>query len=288
MTDLQRIIWLSSYPKSGNTWTRVFLANYFLDAPKGVDINRLNEFTTADVRMDFFDRAAGGRYAGETFDDWVMLRPAALRLIAASKPGHHFVKTHCPVMRIADYDLIPPEVTAAAIYILRNPFDMVASYAQHMGRGIDDTIARVSDPKNLNYTGTLIFEILGRWDRHVEGWTCAPGLPRHVMRYEDMVSDPERAFRGLLGFLRAPVRDGALRRAIRASSFKALKKQEEEKGFREKPPTAQAFFRKGQVGSWREELTPAQVAAVRDAFLPAIERWYPELVEETAKIAARA
>src|SRR3546814_11887317 len=62
-------------------------------------------------------------------------------------------------------------------------------------------------------------------------WLDAPGLPRHVMRYEDMVADIERSMRGLLAFLRVPVKDGQMRRAIRAASFESLQKQEREKGF---------------------------------------------------------
>jgi hypothetical protein len=97
MNDLQRIIWLASFPKSGNTWARTFLANYFQPPGKAVDINSLRQFTTADVRQDFFDKADGGRFRGKTVSDWIKVRPKALRLIAASKSGHHFVKTHCQV-----------------------------------------------------------------------------------------------------------------------------------------------------------------------------------------------
>ncbi|MEM6546714.1 MAG: sulfotransferase domain-containing protein [Pseudomonadota bacterium] len=288
MTDLRRIIWLASFPKSGNTWTRIFLANYIMGGEKAVDINRLHEFTTADVRGDFFDRAAGGTYRGETFDDWMELRPTALRLIAQSRPGTHFVKTHNRIMRIGPYDLIPPEVTAAAIYVMRNPFDVAPSYAQHMGWPIDDAVERMASPTNTTSTPQLIFELPGRWDEHIESWLKAPGLPRHVMRYEDLVADAEKTFRSLLSFLQVPLDFGRLRRAIRASSFNTLKKMEADKGFKERPATAKAFFRKGKTGTWREELSPSQVARIREAFLPMIENHYPEMLEETASFAASA
>ena len=288
MQDLRRIIWLASFPKSGNTWTRSFLAHYFMPPGEAPDINNLRKFTTADVRQDFFDRAAGRPYQGETIEDWLAVRRKALRLIALSKPGHHFVKTHCRIDRIAGEDLIPPEVTAAAIYILRNPFDLALSYGRHLGLSIEDVTKNMAFDGAMNVTPSKIFEVIGRWDAHIESWTTAPGLPRHVMRYEDMTADPERAFRGLLGFLRAPVQDGKLRRAIRATSFKELRKQEERHGFIERPPQMERFFARGEAGAWREEMTPAQVAAIREAFLPTIERWYPELLEETAEMAARA
>ena len=288
MSTAQRIVWLASFPKSGNTWTRSFLAQYFMAPGEAPDINNLRRFTTADVRQDFFDKAAGKPFVAADFEDWLQMRQKALRLIALSKPGHHFVKTHCRIDRVGSVALIPPEVTAAAVYIIRNPFDLALSYGRHLGLSVEEVTANMAFEGAMNVTPSQIFEVIGRWDGHVESWTGAPGLPLHVMRYEDMAADPERAFRGLLGFLRAPVKDGKLRRAIRATSFEALRRQEEAKGFVERPPGMARFFAKGRAGAWREDMTPAQVAAIRAAFLPAIERWYPELLEETAEMAARA
>jgi len=287
MSDLRRIVWLASYPKSGNTWARMLLAHYFLPPGEAPDINNLRKFTTADVRQDFFDRAAGRAFVARDVGEWLRMRPKALRLIAGSKPGHHFVKTHCQVLQLEGIDLIPPEVTAAAIYLMRNPFDLAPSFARHQGVDIDTAIGRLTHPETLMATPSNLVEVLGRWDDHVRGWTEAPGLPRHVMRYEDLLASPEKAFRGLLRFLKAPVKDGPLRRAVRATSFDALRRQEDEKGFIERPPQMDRFFARGEAGAWREDLTPGQVARLREAFLPMLERWYPEMLEETAE-AARA
>ena len=106
MASLQRIVWLASFPKSGNTWTRVFLANYFMPPGQAPDINTLYRFTTADIRQDFFDRVNGGPFVARDFAHWLETRPKVLRAIAVSKPGHHFVKTHCQVRRISGHDLI--------------------------------------------------------------------------------------------------------------------------------------------------------------------------------------
>ena len=289
MQTLQRIIWLASFPKSGNTWTRSFLAQALMPSDKAPGINELKAFTTSDIRQDFFDRAAGRPFEARDFDDWLRMRVTVQKLIAGAKPGHHFVKTHCQIQRIGGIDVIDPTVTAAAVYILRNPFDVAPSYARHLGVDLDQAITMMLNPKMLNASPTRIFEIIGRWDDHIASWTGARGLPMHVMRYEDMIADTERAFRGLLKFLQAPVPDGKLRRAIRATSFDALKKQEAAQGFVERPPTMETpFFTKGKAGAWREDLSPGQVARLREGFLPALEKWYPELLDETAEVAAKA
>lgn len=285
--SLQRIIWLASFPKSGNTWTRYFLAQYFMPKGEKPGINELKKFTLADVRQDFFDQASGAPYNGTTFDQWLSIRPKVLRLLAQARPGHHFVKTHCQIQRVGDIDVITPEVTAAAIYIIRNPFDVALSYARHLSMDVDAAIDRMADPQSLNTTPTMIFEMLGRWDDHIKSWISAPGLPLHVMRYEDMVDETEAAFRGLLTYLKAPIQDGQLRRSIRASSFGELQKQEKRHGFRERPDGMKQFFAKGTSGGWRGELTPAQVGRIRSEFLPTIELYYPELLDETEEFARR-
>jgi hypothetical protein len=288
MSDLRRIIWVASFHKSGNTWTRAFLANYFAAEGAEVGINQLFDEVASDVRQHFFDKAAGRPFKGQSFDDSIRLRPSVQRLIAASKPNHQFVKTHSKIDRIGPVDLILPEVTSAAIYILRNPFDVAPSYARHSDVPIDRAIENMCDAKALTASETQIFEVLGRWDDHVTSWTGSQGLALHVMRYEDMAADPERAFRGLLGFLQAPVKDGQLRRAIRRSSFDSLQKQETKQGFRERPGAMERFFVRGRPGGWRDELTPAQVARIRAEFLPLLERWYPEMLSETETAARPA
>ena len=64
-----------------------------------------------------------------------------------------------------------------------------------------------------------------------------------------------------------------------------LRKQEEKHGFRERPKDMGAFFAKGKAGGWKEELTPEQVGTLREAFLPTLEKWYPEMLKETAEFA---
>lgn len=280
--DLRRILWLASFPKSGNTWTRSFLANYFSPQGQSLDINHLRKFTTADVRQDFFDRAAGRPFVARDFDDWLIMRQKALALIAGSKPGAHFVKTHSRIDRIGPYDLIPPAVTAGAIYILRNPFDVALSYSRHLGLGVDETIERMLQPKAINTTPTRIFEVIGRWDDHIASWMTPQGLHRHLMRYEEMTANPSAAFTALLTFLRAPIDPARLARAIAETSFEAMQKHEAEHGFIERPATMERFFAKGQSGAWRDDLTPPQIARLRDGFAPALKRWYPELASETA------
>ncbi|WP_324753871.1 sulfotransferase domain-containing protein [Roseovarius sp. Pro17] len=286
MSGLKRIIWIASYPKSGNTWMRSLLAHYFMPAGQAPDINNLRNFTTADVRQDFYDAAHGGPYKGADLKDWMRVRPQALRLIAQSRPNHHFVKTHCQTIRVEGQDIIPPEVTAGGIYLIRNPFDLAPSFARHQSADIDTAIERMCNPDTVMGTPSGIFDVLGRWDDHVHSWTNAPGLKRRVIRYEDLLSKPAREMRGLLEvFLGQKVDGPKLAKAVKATAFANMQKQEREQGFTEKPEGMTSFFAKGQAGVWKDDLTPAQVARIREAFLPALEQHYPEMLRETEEFA---
>ncbi len=283
MSNLRRIIWLASYPKSGNTWMRSLLAHYFMPAGQAPDINNLRRFTTADVRQDFFDAANGAPFSSRKVAGWLRVRPKALALIAGSKPGTHFVKTHCQAVQYGGQDLIPPQLTAGAIYMLRNPFDLAPSFARHQNSDLDTAIDRMMNPETMMGTATGIRDALGRWDDHIRSWTEAPGLPRYVVRYEDMLDSAPKTVRGLLEFMSVKPDSAKLARAINSTSFDKLRKQEEDLGFTERPDGMKRFFAKGESGVWRDELSPEQVGRLREAFLPTLEKWYPELLEDTEK-----
>ena len=154
---------------------------------------------------------------------------------------------------------------------------------------INEAIDRMLNPDTLMGTSSGIYDLLGRWDDHIHTWTHAAGLPLHVVRYEDLLASPGKAMRGLLEkFLRVKVDGPKLARAVKATSFEAMRKQEEALGFVERPQGMQKFFARGQAGVWREDLSPAQVGRLRDGFLPALEKWYPEMLKETEAFAASA
>lgn len=287
MTD-QRIIWLASFPKSGNTWMRAFLANYFIGGPKGLSINELRKFTLGDIRADFYDAAAGGKFEIETLQEYLALRPKALRLIMQARDGTHFVKTHHQSVVYEDVPLIPPELTAAAIYIMRNPFDVAPSYARHAGSNLDDAIDAMLDPARLSRSPRGLFEVIGRWDTHIDHWTGSPGLAMHVVRYEDLRDDPKVGFGKVFDFLKVNPDPKQFANALKLTKLEALKKQEQKTGFIERPKEMSAFFHSGKVGGWRKSMTDAQIARIHREFEPTLQKYYPEIAEETAVIAARA
>ena len=287
------IVWLASYPKSGNTWLRAVLTNYLHDdAP--VSINALLGPPVASSR-ETFDELVGLDSSDLTPEEVLRHRSLLHELLArestepAGAPAHEgapvFVKIHDAYLRTVDGTaLFPKAVTAGVVYLVRNPLDVAVSYAHHRQRSIDDTVRWMNDPEaaEAKVDGGIFHQMpqpLGTWSGHVSSWLDQVELPMHVARYEDLLADPTAAFGAIVRFAGldragAPPDDGPARlaRAVRHAGFSGLRAQEEESGFFEKQPTAPSFFRAGTSGSWREALDPRQVRALVDAHGPVMAR----------------
>ena len=261
---IKNIVWLASYPKSGNTWTRAFLNNYIINADKPVPINEMHRFAFGDSMTAFYEKVNRGPLLGLSAVDILKLRDKVLRGVAQNGADMNFVKTHNVNGTAFGHVLIPPALTRSAIYIVRNPLDVVLSYARHFGMSHDKTIYTIAHDANTTLTaGDTVKQFLGSWSKHVESWVGTKAFPVHVMRYEDMQADPENAFGALVKRLGLPVDRERLERAIQHASFKELKRQEETYGFIEQSQKSETFFHTGKTDQWKSELTPAQIARVR-------------------------
>ena len=263
------ILWLASYPKSGNTWLRAFLANYLADTPGPVDINTLPDFAYGDMRAEYYAQVSGKPAAELPWADINALRPRVHDFLARSRPGVVFVKTHTLLTILDGVPTITPDATAGAIYVLRNPFDVAVSFAHHYGLTIDEGVRALCLPElRIEPKAGHITQIISDWSNHVESWIRPPGLRRLTLRYEDMLAAPQGTFGKVLDFLQMPKDRERLKRAIRHCSFRVLAEQERKRGFVERPRNADRFFRKGGAGGFRHCLSAEQVAALIDRHRP--------------------
>jgi hypothetical protein len=180
--------------------------------------------------------------------------------------GLIFVKTHQALAIDRGHPTINFSVTAGAIYIIRNPLDVAISYAHHLVGSIDEAI-ELMNTKNAeaSVSDKQVYELYGSWSQHVLSWTRKPDRAIYVMRYEDMLAEPQKTFGASAGHLLFKPSDSELDDAIKRSSFEQLREQEEKDGFRERPKKAERFFREGRVGQWKDVLTPAQIKRIVDA-----------------------
>lgn len=257
------IIWLASYPKSGNTWLRSFVHNLLRNPAEPADINQLDQFCYGDSQAGWYERLAGRKLADLSPQEIANLRPAVHRAFGRSRPDSVFVKTHNMMGETFGVPLIAMEATAGAIYVVRNPLDLVLSLADHFGLTLDQGIDMLGDPQSATQTDERnVFEFYGTWSQHVRSWAGQQGKQLMVVRYEDLAAKPEQSFGRIAAFLALKPPKARLDKAIRFSAFDVLRKQEEAQGFRERSLHQQRFFRVGKAGQWRDKLSPAQVERI--------------------------
>ncbi len=255
-----KLIWLASYPKSGNTWVRAFLHNYIVNADKPHSINSLVDFSVAEAAAAFF-----GEGSGDWSTEAVQKQRPAVH--ASLMQLHHdlvFVKTHNANRAMHGVPLCTPEHTAGAVYVVRDPRDVALSYAAYTGRSVDDIIDFMENFDAATAGDVAqVFELLSSWSEHVRSWVAAPR--RLLVRYEDLLAAPERYFARLIKFLGSgEVEAERLARAITFSGFNVLAGQEAVAGYQAAGP-AQKFFRAGKAGQWRVALSPAQIRRIEAA-----------------------
>ena len=263
------IVWLASYPKSGNTWMRAFLHNLFYNEARPADLNKMQgEILQSDGSLMWF-RMLDKRPVSEwSPEDVAAMRPKVCELIARGQKGSVFCKTHNALMTVHGHPTINLDVTSGAIYIVRNPLDVAASSADFMGTDLDQAITLMAtdflemphDPDRNN-----VSIISGNWSQHVASWTGRASDRLHVVRYEDMLYKPSATFGGVARFLGLKPSRQRLLRAIRNSSFRTMQRQEEADGFKERSQHQKRFFRRGKAGGWKDELNESQVQRICEA-----------------------
>jgi len=252
-------IFLVSYPRSGNTWTRFLLGNL-------IDQNNPVTFSNIESRIPeiYFNRDRVLRQ---------LPRPRMLK-------SHESFQPHYP----------------RVIYIVRDPRDVAVSFYHHnvKARNIPDDypmvqfvprfIAGEFDPK------------FGSWRDNVLSWTAVRKDDSRFLqlRYEDMKRDTAGVLATVVAFLnrgsfrRIDSDPEALRRTIELSSpenMRALEKQEASnwvltKGTRSDKP----FIRSATSGGWKTQLDPESVEAIESAWSRLMQELGYELVSTRAPV----
>ena len=257
------LVWLASYPKSGNTWLRAFLHNLLLDPDEPNDIDDMLQLTFSDTSREWYAEASGKEVSELSEDEIAQLRPRVHHRLTGLSANSVFVKTHNYLGIDHNVPLISMEVTSGAIYVLRNPLDLVLSLAPHSGLSVDGAIALMSSEDGSSPPDRAnISQKFSSWSSHVKSWTRQRHEQIHIVRYEDMHSGPRETFETIARFLNIEASKEKIEKAISFSSFEVLRKQEDKHGFRERSVHAEKFFRSGKMNEWQEELLPRQISAI--------------------------
>lgn len=268
------IVWLASYPKSGNTWVRAFLANLIANRSEPVPLAELARYAEDEANPVLFSALAGRPSAELSAAEIAALRPQVHAEIARRASGTRFVKTHNMAGSFDGHPLHDWPSSAGAIVVVRNPLDVAVSMTHHFGLTLDAAIDRLADETvATENTALFVGQILGSWSMHVKGWADMANDSVLVLRYEDLLDKPARQF-GKIAKLVGLGQDRArVERAVRHAGFQSLSGMEKKHGFVEASDKGVRFFRKGRVNEWREALDRTQVQRVIAAHREQMQRF---------------
>lgn len=258
----ERITWLASFPKSGNTWLRALLQAYRC----GGYLNINDMFTAIGDSAACYTRAVSPIPLNDLgMAGQLQLRPAALLNALMSKPVPRIFKTHFANIRPAGVPaFIPSEFTERAVYIIRDPRDVVTSFGKFYGVGIERACEAMADNDHwIGDNGTQTVQIISSWSNHVASWGGEQRFPVHFIKYEDMLENPARELTEVLEFMGWPVDEEMVAKAVEVCELSLLREQEQETGFAENPREKErgAFFNAG--GSrWQDELAPKWIRRI--------------------------
>ena len=282
-----KIDWLASYPKSGNTWMRLLLANYFDESDEPHDINKPGVTNGIASLRWRFDEFLGLPSSDLTADEVLSVQSHVYETLVDQDPQHHWLKVHDAQKRLPDGRwLFPPAVSGVAVYLIRNPLDVAVSLAFHDGhedmqRSVAETVRRAWFIREWK-VAAICASHMGSWSQHVESWIDQADIPVLIVRYEDMLADAGRELSRVVKFARPALADrrGTDRQGGRACAVRELKAAEDRTPFRETPMRAKRFFREGKAGEWRKHLSPSQVREIIDRHAQVMARFGYEILRK--------
>ena len=252
-----KLLWIASYPKSGNTWVRSFLYNLLHRTSAPADINQLNTMALNTSSRRWFEEVASEPLEELAPEELARLRPLAQQRMAASRPNAIPVKTHNYLGDWFNVPLHEMALTAGAIYIIRNPLDLVLSLAPHRSISVDQAIDFISTRGvGTKLASSHMPEVYDTWSNHVASWTAKKSAALLVVRYEDLLSQPLSAFGAIARLVGAGGDSENLGRAIRHSSFSVLSEQEEKAGISREALQRRSLFPGRQGGAMADRTDP--------------------------------
>ena len=247
------IIWLASYPKSGNTWLRMFLKSYFLKPNEKFSLDNKKEDSFKaqafpdqklldQLKIDFnkFEEIVKN---WEAMQDYVNLNGRT-----------NFVKTHNAMCKVGPYKFTSTRNTKGAIYIVRDPRDVLVSMSHHMGYGYEQTFEHLTSSYNFEYpsSGDKRYKksLMGTWSDHYKSWKNYKKSKVLIIKYEDMVSSELDTFSKIISYLNeiddTNFDKEKIHKAVEQTKFEELQKMEKKEGFKEKGK-GKLFFRKEKL-----------------------------------------
>lgn len=272
-----RLILVSSFPKSGNTWTRAILEQLRRGPDWEFSINAMPNGFYGFSRRVLFDTLSPVNAADLFIDEIDDRLPIILRELVRLDSYPHIMKVHDDARRTKSGDwLYPPDAVHCVIYLVRHPFDVAVSFANHMGIPLDDAVGLMQDGEIVShYEDRLSLALpqhVGSWTSNISSWLDPSPYHVALARFEDLHANPIPEFGRLARAAGFDAPHTEITRAVSAAQFDKLRDEETEGGFRERPVTSATFFRAGRPQAWQGILDSRLIDRIVRDHGPTMER----------------
>lgn len=281
----KHIFWIPSYPKSGNTLMRAIVASLFFSQDGNFKFKKIANVTQFEnrSRLNFIDKFNNKDFLN--LDKEKTLSKYWLKMqekeIMGFKEDFIFLKTHNAAISLDGNPFTKEDNIRGLIYLIRDPRDIVISWAKHSDSTIDESIKFITDDYGCiswSKSDSAILPnkihprvIVSNWEKNIISWTKNSwSMPKLIIKYEDLVYNKEYTILEIINFFKKNYSieftniKQKLKNIIRTTDFKYLKKEEKKKGFNE--ATHGPFFRKGTKNQWQKILSENQIRIIENKF----------------------
>jgi len=262
------IIWLASYPKSGNTLLRTMLSAYLFSENGSFNFELLNNIKQFPAKYHFEDLGIDIKNRDEIVKNSLRAQEPMGK---SNTVG--FLKTHNMLYNFeTKYPFTNLNNTLGVIYIVRDPRNVALSYSHHLNKSIEETAKLMTVGNGIDH------DIMGNWSENYQSWKNFKKYNRYLLvRYEDLVSNRNEIFIKILKFIfklrniNFSLDNNKFDKMLETTRFENLKSLEEKQGFPEsvkleKTGKRITFFNKGSKRNWSTSLNPTISANLEKVF----------------------
>ena len=238
------IIWLASYPKSGNTFLRSLLTSYLFTKDGKFDEEKLKEINQFPNISLFKNLGINTSNDLEIVKNYIKVQE---KINSLDSKSVRFIKTHSSLNDINGYKFTDLNNTLGVIYVVRDPRSVVRSYANHNQLSLEDTTDRllqfgatIGGIKGSDFGSNKIVTHMGSWSSNYNTWKEFKKINSYLLvKYEDLVADTRNTFLEILNFIyrlgksKLEIDNKKLKNAIETTTFESMQTIEKQKGFTE-------------------------------------------------------
>ena len=279
------IIWLASYPKSGNTFLRTLLTSYFFTKDGNFSFEVLKNIKQFPDNGVFEKLGIDISNEKEVIKNYIKVQEETNK---RDGKAIRFLKTHSTLQDMDGYKFTDLNNCLGAIYIVRDPRNIATSYSNHEQTSLDEAIERI---KKFRIIGGIkdskdrkseTITHVGSWSSHYASWKEFKKVDRYLLiKYEDLLKDTEKTFSKVLNFIykitktKLDLDKNKLKNVLKTTTFDNLKNLEKNSNFPEANTGLNGkkitFFKYGAKNNWKDFLTSKNIKTLEDSFKKEME-----------------